>query len=126
MLIASPVAAKTKRHIEKIEDNLTAAGFLAKPANTPERVDMLTRLPANTFVQRANGDAVTYVYADPKVCACLYVGTQDAYAQYLRDMQDRRLADQQTLAAQTYADARWNWGGWGPWGSHWGFGPYGW
>jgi len=29
------------------EDNLAAAGFVVRPANTPERVAMLNRLPAH-------------------------------------------------------------------------------
>jgi hypothetical protein len=40
------------------EDNLSAAGFIVKPANTPERQQMLNRLPPHTFVQRVNGDVV--------------------------------------------------------------------
>jgi hypothetical protein len=29
------------------EDNLAAAGFIMRPANTPERQEMLARLPAH-------------------------------------------------------------------------------
>ena len=47
------------------EDNLAAAGFMVRPANTPERIAMLNRLPPHQFVQRVNRDAVHYVYADP-------------------------------------------------------------
>jgi len=50
------------------EDNLAAAGFIVKPANTPERQQMLNRLPPHKFVQRINGDVVHYVFADPLVC----------------------------------------------------------
>ena len=44
------------------------------------------------FVQRVKGDTVHYVYADPLVCGCLYVGTQQAYDQYKRDQQQKNLA----------------------------------
>jgi hypothetical protein len=108
--------------IEEKEDSLAAAGFILRPANTPERVAMLKRLPPNRFVRREHGDAVHYVYADPIVCSCLYVGTQQAYAQYLRDRQQKAIVDQQQLAAQEYSDAAWNWGAWGPWGPGYGFG----
>ena len=50
------------------EDQLAAAGFVVRPANTPERQAMLKRLPPNHFVQRTHGDTVHYVYADPLVC----------------------------------------------------------
>jgi hypothetical protein len=115
--------------IQNKEDSLAAAGFILRPANTPERVAMLKRLPPNHFVRRENGDAVHYVYADPIVCSCLYVGTQQAYSQYLRDRQQQQIVDQQQIAAQEYSDAAWNWGAWGPWGPEYGFaygGGFGW
>src|ERR1700734_3764968 len=105
------------------EDNLAAAGFIVKPANTPERQQMLNRLPPHTFVQRVNGDVIHYVYADPLVCGCLYVGTQQAYNAYKLHQQQQNLADEQSMTAQTYADPAWSWGAWGPWGAP--VGPYG-
>jgi hypothetical protein len=98
------------------EDNLAAAGFIVKPANTPERQQMLQRLPPHTFVQRVNGDVVHYVFADPLVCGCLYVGTQKAYNAYKLNQQQQNLADEQAMTAQSYADPAWSWGAWGPWG----------
>jgi hypothetical protein len=111
------------------EDNLAAAGFVVRPANTPERIAMLNRLPPHQFVQRVNGDAVHYVYADPLVCGCLYVGTQQAYNQYKLHEQQQNLADEQLMTAQTYSDGAWNWGAWGPWGAPgfgFAYGPVGW
>jgi len=123
---AIPAHAKSKASIERTEDNLAAAGFIVKPANTPERAAMLMRLPANKFVQRVDGDTVTYVYADPKACGCLYVGTQEAYGAYRKAMQAKNLLDQQTDNALRFQDDAWRWGAWGPWGPGWGFGYYGW
>jgi hypothetical protein len=112
------------------EDNLAAAGFIVRPANTPERQAMLNRLPAHQFVQRVNGDTVHYVYADPLVCGCLYVGTQQAFAQYKLHEQQQNLANEQLMTAQAYSDPAWSWNAWGPWGpAPYGFvyGPgYGW
>ena len=110
-----------QQRIEHHEDNLAAAGFVVRPANTPERQAMLARLPPHKFVQRVNGDVVHYVYADPSVCNCLYVGTQQAYNQYKRDQQQKRLADEQQMNADMYSDAAWNWNAWGPWGPSYGF-----
>ncbi|MDB6084719.1 MAG: uncharacterized protein JWN43_2600 [Gammaproteobacteria bacterium] len=115
-----------QQKVEQHEDALAAAGFVSKPANTPERQDMLHRLPPHKFVQRADGDKVTYVYADPLVCNCLYVGSQEAYNQFKRDQQQKRLADEQQMTAQMYSDAAWNWNAWGPWGPEYGFGRRGW
>lgn len=110
-------ACQTEQQIVSAhEDNLAAAGFIIRPANNPERLAMLNRLPPHQFVQRVNGDVVHYVYADPLVCGCLYVGTQQAYNQYRRDQQQKNLADEQQMTAQSYSDAAWNWNAWGPWG----------
>jgi hypothetical protein len=105
------------------EDNLAAAGFIVRPANTPERQAMLNRLPPHQFVQRVNGDVVHFVYADPLVCRCLYVGDQLAFDRYKRDQQKQNLANEQMMTAQTYADPAWSWNAWGPWGP--GYGPPG-
>jgi hypothetical protein len=121
-----------QQRVEQREDLLSAAGFIVRPANTPERQAMLNRLPPHKFVQRVNGDVVHYVYADPLVCGCLYVGTQQAYNQYKANQLQQHLADEQQMAADTYSDAAWNWGAWGPWtaagpGFGFAYGPaYGW
>jgi|SRR5581483_7142397 len=118
-LLAS--CASTQELIGRQEDQLAAAGFEQRPANTPQREDMLKRLPPNQFVRRVDGDQVTYVYGDPVVCNCLYVGTQQAYGQYMRYLQAKRLVDEQRTAAMMYSDPAWNWGAWGPWGPRFGF-----
>jgi hypothetical protein len=122
----------SQQRVEQHEDLLSAAGFIVRPANTPERQAMLNRLPPHQFVQRVNGDVVHYVYADPLVCGCLYVGSQQAYNQYKANQLQQNLANEQQMTAQTYSDTTWNWGAWGPWspvGPGFGFvyGPaYGW
>jgi hypothetical protein len=105
-----------QQRVTEHEDNLAAAGFIIRPANTPERQAMLTRLPAHKFVMRQQGDTIHYVYADPLVCGCLYVGTQQAYNQYKANQLQQHLADEQAMSAQQYSDAAWNWNSWGPWG----------
>jgi hypothetical protein len=118
-----------QQRVMQHEDNLSAAGFIVKPANTPERQAMLQRLPPHKFVQRVNGDNVHYIYADPLVCGCLYVGSQQAYNQYKHDQQQKNLADEQQMSAQMYSDSQWSWNAWGPWGPEYGFGygpGYGW
>jgi hypothetical protein len=110
-------ACQTQQQIvSEHEDNLAAAGFVVRPANTPERQAMLNRLPPHKFVQRVSGDTVHYIYADPLVCGCLYVGTQQAFAQYKLHEQQQNLADEQLMTAQTYSDPAWSWNAWGPWG----------
>jgi predicted small secreted protein len=100
------------------EDTLAAAGFTMLPANTPQRQAELSKLPPNKFVPRTTSDNSTqYVYADPVVCNCLYIGNQQAYGAYRQDVLNKKIADEQQMAAMTYQDG-WDWGGWdwGPWG----------
>jgi hypothetical protein len=121
-----------QQRVEQREDKLSAAGFIIKPATTPERKAMLARLPPHKFVTRQNGDTIHYVYADPLVCGCLYVGTQQAYNQYKANQLAQNLADEQQMSAQMYSDAAWNWNAWGPWvgpvypGFGFVYGPVGW
>ncbi len=97
------------------EDNLAAAGFVVRLANTSERQAMLYRLPSNHFVQRVSGGVTTYVYADPVACGCLYVGSQQAFDRY-QSNQQADLYGQEKMAAESFYDATWNWDAWGPWG----------
>jgi hypothetical protein len=125
VLAATTLGACQTQSVATREDNLAAAGFSVRPANTPQLKAMLNRLPANRFVIRQSGSVVHYVYADPLVCGCLYVGTQQQYDQYVRDRQTQDLVDEQQMTAQMYQDANWDWNAWGPWGPGYGFVYYG-
>lgn len=72
--------------VSRQEAQLDAAGFKAVQPDTPERQAQMTSLPSRQFVRGMNGDFVTYTYADPLVCDCLYVGTDAAYANYRRSL----------------------------------------
>jgi hypothetical protein len=100
------------------EDLLAAAGFQVRPANTPKREEALKTLPPHKFVMRTKGDNVMYFYADPLVCNCLYTGDQKAFDAYKQEVFQKRIADEQQLTAQMYAEPPGWWGGWdwGPWG----------
>lgn len=113
-LAISACASPQQRAVER-EDLLAAAGFTIRPANTPTRIASLHGLPPNKLVRRVHGEAVRYVYADPLVCNCLYVGDQAAYGQYRQEMFQRRLADEQSMTAQMNQDS-WDEGPWGPMG----------
>jgi hypothetical protein len=103
------------------EDLLAAAGFAVQPANTPQRLASLRALPANKFVPKTDGNAIAFVYADPVVCNCLYVGDQAAFNAYKKEVFTRNIVNEQQLTAETYSD-QWNWAGW-DWGV---WGPRGW
>lgn len=112
--LAVSACVNQAERVSNKEDLLAAAGFTLRPANTPERQASLLRLPPNRFVQRTKGSTVAYVYADPLVCDCLYIGDQQAYGRYQQEVFQRRLADERQLTAQLYADPTWGFGPWGP------------
>jgi hypothetical protein len=61
--------------VQNKEDMLAAAGFKAVPANTPQRQASLAKLPPHRFVHQMRNNTMIYVYADPTICDCLYVGS---------------------------------------------------
>jgi hypothetical protein len=114
-LLVGVLAACQSTQVLQQEDDLTAAGFSVRIADTAERQAMMNRLPVNQFVQRVNGNSVHYVYADPLVCGCLYIGTQQEFDRYVVNQQ-LDFEQAQRIAFLNYYDAAWNWDAWGPWG----------
>jgi hypothetical protein len=96
------------------EDMLAAAGFNLRPADTPDRQAELNRLPPHRFVYQSRNGKLVYLYSDPTVCHCLYIGSEAAYQQYRRLALQKQIADEQVMAAQMNMDNGWNWGPWGP------------
>jgi len=58
---------------------LTAAGFEARPADTPEKLAMLQSLRPRTVLAQPQAGEPRYVYADAAGCKCLYVGGEPQY-----------------------------------------------
>jgi hypothetical protein len=56
-------------------------------------------LPHYQVLQRVNEETIRYVYADPDVCDCFYVGSQQAYDVYRKQRFARHLADPQPFTA---------------------------
>jgi hypothetical protein len=96
------------------EDRLSAAGFTLQPANTPERVAAMKKLPPHKFVQQTSGGNPVWVYADPTVCQCVYFGNQAAWQNYRALVFAKRLADEQQMTAVMNQTA-FDFGPWGPW-----------
>ena len=69
----------------------TAAGFQVKYADTPEKHEILRRLPPDKLVTRQRNGKTYYVYADPTICRCVYVGTPQAYQAYRTGSDDSQL-----------------------------------
>ena len=82
-LIACAIGVGAAAAQQPAPNNLfTAAGFAVKYADTPEKHAILRRLPPDKLVLRKRGGKTYYVYADPSICRCVYVGTPQAYQAY--------------------------------------------
>jgi hypothetical protein len=80
-VLGDPAAAQ-----EATDMRLTSAGFVMRPANTPEALARLRHLPPRKFVARTKPNGVRYfLYADADYCRCVLVGDQRAMNTY-RDM----------------------------------------
>ena len=80
---------------QRTEQLLAAAGFEMKLADTPEKLaNLSTMTPRRTLVPEERDNRLYYVYADPDLCKCLYVGTSTQYEQALQ----RSFASDQSIA----------------------------
>ena len=111
LIIALPLAgcaAIQRSAARDMEQLLAAAGFQAKPADTPERLAELKTMPPRELVSRSKDGNFVYTYADPDYCQCLYVGGPQEYSRY-QDLAVKRQIARERL------DAALDWDMWGPW-----------
>jgi len=109
LLIGLAIGCSTTKDRENM---LSAAGFKAIPADTPEREAHLKSLPSDKLTTVQRGGTQYYVFPDPKQNV-LYVGQEQQYQQYRRLRLEKQMADEQLSAAAMNEDA---WGAWGAWG----------
>jgi hypothetical protein len=107
-------AAMRRQQARDTGDLLVAAGFTAKPADTPERAQRLEAIPPLKVVSQQKDGHVLYRYADPYSCHCLYVGNEQAYAEYRRLAVQKQIADERLEAAEAEDGALVDWDLWGP------------
>jgi hypothetical protein len=91
--------ASTGDAVSEKEDLLAGAGFTPKKANTTVRMASMKALPPHQFVTRNRNGKTLYLYADPTVCGCIYVGDQNAYNQYRQQMAARQTATDAQIRA---------------------------
>jgi len=83
MLVACGLAGEPALAQERTDMRLANAGFVMRPANTPEKMARLRHLPPHKLVARTRPDGVRYfLYADPDYCKCVMVGDQRAMRTY--------------------------------------------
>jgi hypothetical protein len=110
---------------EETEQMLIAAGFKMQPADTPERQTQLATLPPHKLMWqslRAGGtQTMGYIYADPDVCHCVFVGDDKAYQAFAQLSLQKKLADEYREASEMAENAAFGWNMWAP--GYWGPAP---
>lgn len=101
------------------EDHLLTAGFKIMLADTSERQAMLNDLAPETVTRIPRPEGVFYIYADPDLCSCLYVGRQQEFDELQKLAVERQISDQQMFANELQQDQSLGWGPTGPWGNAW-------
>jgi hypothetical protein len=103
-----------KQEADQTEATLAASGFKVKPADTAKRQSDLAMFPVRKITTRVREGKLTYFYADPDFCKCLYYGDAQAYSRYQQLAIQRQIAQEQVEAAEMNQDAAMDWGMWGP------------
>ncbi len=103
-----------KQEADHTEATLAAAGFKMKPADSPKREANLALFPVRKVTSRVRDGKLTYFYADPDFCKCLYYGDAQSYSRYQQLAIQRQIAQEQVEAAEMNEDAAMDWGMWGP------------
>ena len=98
---------------KQTENLLSAAGFKAMPATTPQQQAHLKSLPPHkvTMVQR---DGKTYYVFPDQAHQVLYVGQDAQYQEYQKLRLQNQMAEEQAQAAEMNSEAGWTaWGAFG-------------
>ena len=85
-ILISPLAAQNaaldKPFLDANGFYLRSAGFRVKLANDPVSQKALRALPPNKMVAQKTAAGIWYVFADPKICVCIFAGTKDNLDSY--------------------------------------------
>jgi hypothetical protein len=65
-----------------VESELMSAGFRAVTPDTPEKKELVRRLPSRRLTERMHEGKRYYYFADSDGCGCVYVGGETAYRRY--------------------------------------------
>lgn len=97
---------------------LHEAGFKILLADNQERQGLLNGLPAETISRLPLGGTVYYMFPDPVVCSCVYVGREQEYRKLLQLGVDLQRSNQALLIHEMGETEQAQWGPSGPYGNY--------
>lgn len=122
LLLLGAGCASERERVEETEQILAAAGFKREPADTPKKQAQLAALPPhkllNQQLQSGGMQATGYIYADPDVCHCVFIGDGKAYQTFAQLALQKKLADEYREATEMAENAAFSWDMWAP--GYWG------
>ncbi len=80
--LAALGAALDKPFLDANDFYLRSAGFRIKFSTDAAGRQAMDRLPQHRIVAHKSGGGVHYLFADPKVCVCIFIGSADNLASY--------------------------------------------
>lgn len=108
---------------ESKRDMLADSGFKVVSLKTPGQTASFKKLPPHKLVRKTYQGKPVWVYADPTMCGCLYMGTQANYNAYIKEASAQMIstAMKANFADDPYSptgmdnavDNDWDWGEWG-------------
>jgi hypothetical protein len=78
-LLAADLLAQTPLQRDRL---LEQAGFIMRSADTPQKVARMNWLPPLQFLARNSPHGRYYLFADPNLCVCIFVGNEQALSNY--------------------------------------------
>ena len=82
VLIAFAVFGTAASAQEVKDMDLEDSGFVMRPALTPQQLERVNLLPSHKFIARSKNGQRYFLYADPDLCKCVFVGNALAMANY--------------------------------------------
>jgi len=96
----------------KAEEALVAAGFQLKMADTPAKVERISRIPQKRVVRAMIGKREVYLWADAEGCRCYYMGTHHDYTQLLENQWEKKTDQRTNWYEAQHDDPLWFAPGW--------------
>lgn len=108
---------------ESKQDMLTDSGFKVVPLKTNAQLAQFKKLPPHKLTRKNYQGKTVWVYADPTMCGCLYMGTPDNYNAYIKLATKQMMSEAMRAnfsddpysptAMDNAVDSDWDWGEWG-------------
>ena len=99
-LLLAGCASRERRYAEANEQGLAAAGFQKRVADTPAKMAHLQTLIQRKILVYNVKERLVYVWADAKLCQCLYIGNETQYQEYAKLALDQKLERERRTAAE--------------------------